>query len=315
MSLKVSDKSKADRIDVRAEGNWWTNLAGKGSIYGAANAPTYKDVCQGQMGNCWFLSSLLAIALKKQGPQFLADRLLDNSDEWVFCTLWDGAKREHLMKAKKQHAKQASLDASGKVIGKAATTESSALWVSMFQVFASAFTCFKTNVADVVYDAKNPSLTRLNSGYPHVGLAILTGRDTQYGDMTGAWNVLQSKATAGNPIVLNSKKASDLQAMYPGHGTSALNHIVVEGLVGGHAYAVWDVGNHQFGPVGPTNPPVKALRLVNPWGRVTRDYVAADGFLPDDVVGQGDFWMPWDDVEDHFSHYFYSEQDLGGPLT
>src|SRR6516225_12199680 len=87
MPLVVSDKSKADRIDVRAEGKWWTRLAGTGTIYPTAGLG-YRDVCQGQMGNCWFLCAPLAIALKQQGADFLQNRLLDNGDEWVFCELW-----------------------------------------------------------------------------------------------------------------------------------------------------------------------------------------------------------------------------------
>ena len=308
MALIVTDKSKADRIDVRAEGKWWTRLAGTGTIYPTAGAAKYKDVCQGQMGNCWFLSGLLSIALKKEGAKFLQDRMLDNGDEWVFCSLWDGGKKPHLMKAKKQVAKQQSGG------GDALSTEDSKLWVSMFQVFGAAFWSQTDDTKNVLYEPKNPNLNRLNDGFPDNALTLLTGKTTGWGAISGSYAMVRAKHTAGYPVILNSKSAGELQAMFPGDASAALNHVVVKGIVGGHAYAVWDIDAHQFGPVGPTNPPVQAIRLCNPWGRCVRSYSSKTTFKAIDVAGQGDFWIPWSSAEKFFTQYFYAEEALGNAI-
>jgi hypothetical protein len=311
MPLVVSDKSKADRIDVRAEGKWWTRLAGTGTIYPTAGLG-YRDVCQGQMGNCWFLCAPLAIALKQQGADFLQNRLLDNGDEWVFCELWDGGKKPHLMKAKKQTAKQ------GNPLGGAAiTTETSALWVSMFQVFGAAFASHHDIVAEVIYEPKNPNLNRLNDGFAHVALAILTGKNAGWGNIAdgGAYSTVQARHQAGYPVILDSKSVADLLAAHPTAGIGILNHIVVQGIVGSHAYAVWDIGNRQFGPVGSGNPPVPAIRLCNPWGRCTRQYSTKDNFTVIDIQGQGDFWIPWNAVQASFRYYNWADQPLGNAIA
>jgi hypothetical protein len=312
MPLVVTDKGKADRIDVRAEGKWWTRLAGTGTIYPTAGL-SYRDVCQGQMGNCWFLCAPLAIALKQQGADFLRNRLLDNGDEWVFCELWDGGQRPHLMKAKKQFAKQkASTDGTPAI-----TTESSALWVSMFQVFGAAFVSNNENVAKVTYEPKNPNLNRLNDGFAHVPLAMLTGKNAGYGNIAdgGAYTTVQARHAAGYPVTLDSKGVAALLAAHPAAGVGILNHVVVQGIVGSHTYAVWDIGNHQFGPVGVGNPPVPAIRLCNPWGRCTRAYSTKDNYTVIDVQGQGDFWIPWDAVQASFLYYNWAEQQLGNAIA
>ncbi|OYU26193.1 MAG: hypothetical protein CFE41_17330 [Burkholderiales bacterium PBB2] len=308
MALTVADKTKAQRIDVRAEGKWWTKLAGTGTLYPSGGVVVYTDITQGQLGNCWYLSSLLSIALRQNGATFLQDRMLDNGDEFVFCSLWDGGKRQHLMKAKKQFALQESGS------GAAMKTENSALWVSMFQVFGAAFMSNSFDATKIVYEPKNPNLIRMNSGFPKCALAMLTGKDAVRTAIAGQYNAMLGHHAAGYPMVVQSKQTPVLQGMFPGPGGIALNHTIIKGIVGSHAYAVWEVGTHQFGPVGVDNPPVPAVRLYNPWGSHIKRYTTTTTWQAVTTAGQGDFWIPWTAFEIFFDCVDHVDEALGNAV-
>lgn len=318
MKLTGEEKTKADRIDVRAGAKWWTRYETQKtkSLYPNPGSPERGDVCQQYMGNCFFLAAILAMALKKDGAQHIRDHLLDTGDEWVFGKLYDGGNKPRLMKARKQYCSQS--DDSGKTM----RTETSALWVCMLQIFASAMVLHNDDPGKVVYDSKNPSLTRLNDGYADSALKVLTGNNTGWGTLDPGWyTTMKLKHTSGYPIVISSKTAADLQQLYPGPGGALLNHTTIKGIVGGHAYAVWDIGKHQFGPISPGNPSVDALRILNPWGRYKQEYTAVPNTASTsykwktiDVAGQGDFWIPASRVEKFFQSFYYSEKALGNAV-
>ena len=309
MALVVTDKSKAQRIDVRAEGKWWTKLAGSAALYPTGGGVSYTDITQGQMGNCWFLGSLLAVALRQDGATFLQDRMLDNGDEFVFCSLWDGGKKSHLMKAKKQYAKQEN--SAG---GAAMTTEDSKLWVSMFQVFGAAFMSNDFDASKIIFEPKNPNLTRMNSGFPKCALTMLTGKDAVRFNIGGQYHNMLGLHAGGHPMVVQSKQTPVLQAMFPGPGGVALNHSIIKGIVGSHAYAVWEVGTHQFGPVGAANPPVPAIRVYNPWGSHIKQYSSTSSWASVTIAGQGDFWMPWTAFETFYECCDVVDEALGNSI-
>jgi Calpain family cysteine protease len=319
MVLTEKQKSDAERLDVRAGEKWWTRLeTNKTALIFPSGDPTSADVTQQYMGNCFWLASILAIALKKDGPQHLKDHLLDSGTEWVYGKLYDGGNKPHLMRAKKQYCSQS--DGSGGTV----KTETSKLWVCMLTVFAAAFKMHEDNPDNIIYDPKNAALLRLNSGYADAALKVLTGAKAVYQSLSTGWYTsLNAKNTAGYPLVINAKKAADLQALFPGAGGAALNHVTVKGIVGGHSYAVRDVGQQVFGAASTQNQAVDAIRIVNPWGRYVQEYQTPDfdssGNRTDkwktvDIVGQGDFWIPASHVPHFFEGFYYSEKALGTPL-
>jgi len=318
MNLTAEQKQRADRIDVRAEGKWWTRYETQKakSIYPGSD-PAYGDVTQQYMGNCFFLASILAIVLKANGAKHIKDHLLDPGDEWVFGKLYDGGDKPHIMKARKQYCSQSD------GAGGTKRTEASALWVSMLAVYGSAFLIYKDKPEDVLYESRNPSLTRLNNGYARSALKLLSGKTATKGLLSTGWYTeMSAKHTAGYPIVINSKRAADLQQLFPGAGGAALNHVTIKGIVGGHSYAVWDVGTKQFGTAGPGNPPVDAIRVLNPWGRYKQNYTAVPTSTSNnyswqtvDVAGQGDFWVPAQIVPKFFAAYYYAELALGNAIA
>ena len=84
MNLTAEQKQRADRIDVRAEGKWWTRYETQKakSIYPGAD-PAYGDVTQQYMGNCFFLASILAIALKTDGAKHFKEET-GTRKEWLW---------------------------------------------------------------------------------------------------------------------------------------------------------------------------------------------------------------------------------------
>jgi hypothetical protein len=267
---------------------------------------------QAFMGNCFFLASVLALTLRKDGAAHLTDHMEDGG-EWIYGRLYDGADTARTMRAKKQYCNMTN-PAGGQSIKIEANSK---LWVSMLQVFASAFVLHNNNAGQVTYDKLNPSLTRLNSGYASSALKVLTGKKVGWqstGDV--AWQTV-FKAKFPYPMVINSKKANALQAMFPAAGVgAALNHTTVHGIVGGHSYAVWNYQAKDFG-----HGPIDAVRIVNPWGYYRQtNYTTADNntfsWNTDSAAGAGgDFWLPLALVPNFFEGFFWSEKSLGAAVA
>ena len=320
MTLTDEQKNSAERIDVRATEKWWSRYETQKtlSLYPSPDSPVYGDVCQRFMGNCWFLASMIAVTLRKEGAQHIKNHLHDTGDEWVYGKLYDSGDKPHLMRARKQYCW-----VSDKATGKGMLTETSALWACMLQVFASAFQIDRDNPKKIIYDSKNASLNRLNSGRAETGLRILTGKKAEAEGLTQGWYVrLLGRHISGYPMAIGSKGAATLQQLFPGQQFTAQNHSLVNGVVGGHMYGIWEVGKHQFGPVQKDNPPVNAIRIVNPWGWYKQTWtpnLANPGryFQPavTSVMGQGDFWIPASIAPDFFQETFYAEQPLGQPAN
>lgn len=311
MNLSDREKASADRIDARATDKWWTRLENSGTALFPPNSPNRDDVTQKFMGNCFFLASVLSLMLRRDGATHVANHMQDEG-EWVYARLYDGNDTGRLMKAKKQACNMKNPGG-----GSSIRTEPSALWVSMLQVFASAFVLYNSDAGKVTYDKLNPSLNRLNDGYASSALKVLTGKNVGVQGLSSGWAAsFKAKFNSGYPMVINSKRAAALQAMFPGAGAgAALNHVTVNGIVGGHSYAVWDIQQKNFG-----SGPIDAVRIVNPWGHYKQtNYTTTDNatfsWHTDGVSTGGDFWLPLALVPNFFVVFFWAEKPLGVPVV
>ncbi|MEO1460390.1 MAG: hypothetical protein AAFV49_22900 [Pseudomonadota bacterium] len=359
MPFSNRQKQNATDVFVRAIGTWFARREQNPlmPLFPPRREPSHSDVEQGGVGNCALLAAIAALTLHADGARHIRDHLEDDMER-VYCKLYSGVGQSHVMKARKQHCHNA---------GGGARTDAGELWVSMLQVFASAF---NTNDRGIVFDARNTCFRRLNGVHPFKALKMLTGARSDWDRIPapvpyallgavpppppprpgpppppprpapaavppplpprpgpaagpppvpprvappGWYTALWNRHRQGYPQVMASRSDADLTMRFAGAPLARLNHGVFEGVVGSHAYAVWDVAQHLF--PGSAVPKL-AIRLVNPWGRTVPRFTSVDPYVWNEVnvQGQSDFWIPMEMATQYFGVIHWAEKDLGGSV-
>jgi len=128
--------------------------------------PSIGDIRQGQIGDCFFLSSLLSIILCDQyKAQYIKDMMLEEQSGTVIVRLYDpGSKSPVYFRTDKCRITEAS--------GANPVSPRTCCWVDVVEACASHFD-MSTNQTK-----GTQSIDRLNTGSPKVALEILLGKDS-----------------------------------------------------------------------------------------------------------------------------------------
>lgn len=243
-----------------------------------------KDIQQGALGDCWFLSACASVA---QRPDLMAKVIPPNQKlcgvgyrgavrfrfwrfgQWVTVCVDDRLPTKN-----------------GKLIyGRC--TERREFWVPLLEK---------------AYAKLHGSYEALDGGLSKDALVDLTGGLAQCFGLEVAGDDLfahmQAIAQHGNAFITCARK-----------GDYKVNEADSSGLVSGHAYTVTDVKNVSINKIG-----VELMRIRNPWGDATEwkgawgdcnsvwdsvdeDTKQAMGF---ESSADGEFWMSFDDFCTHF---------------
>ncbi|HEY6338129.1 MAG TPA: hypothetical protein VIW68_06520 [Candidatus Sulfotelmatobacter sp.] len=161
MALQVPSGAVVHEVWPTGNTKWWTKLEPTQTLF-PTGSPKVGDVAQGQIGNCFLLAAVLAI-LNQPGGKTYIENMMKEDGAYVIARLYDGDRAVYL-RAKKMLCvmKQDSGAAQP-------TAPGSRLWVSMIEIFCSAFRW----AGDPVFDPKNANLARLDSGRTELVLKTL----------------------------------------------------------------------------------------------------------------------------------------------
>lgn len=170
---------------------WWSRFAPREAPLFPAGDAHVNDVVQGSIGDCFVLASIIAVLLCPRGKDFIEDMMVDNGDGTVTARLYDEGTARYLRTKKMWVVQQ------GPYIGSTAQTTAPAshLWVSMIEVFLSAFVLNGDKPLFVPNDA---NLRHLNFGHADQVLQVLCGK-------SGSWhpipNYLEETKVQGNALL------------------------------------------------------------------------------------------------------------------
>ena len=158
--LEVPSRATVIPLTVRANPIWWTQLRPDGRLFGGRE-PVPADVMQGDIGNCSVLAAVLSIAYHIGGTRYLKNMFKETSDGKVVCRLYDSASKPVYLESKKMICMKKDPRSVDDGTTKATpVAPGNYLWVSMIEVFCTAFTLAK-DPGRYVLDAKNASFSRL----------------------------------------------------------------------------------------------------------------------------------------------------------
>lgn len=224
-----------------------------GTLFGTTGQPSYGDVKQGLVGDCYLLSALSSLALKN--PQAIKNMITDNHDSLVagddtytvklwnnMANAWDYVTVDSKLPT----------NGSGQLVfnglGNSASSSSNVLWASLIEkaVVQAAQEGWMNRPTENAYN-------NISSGWPSSALQLVTGISNSENAFTTALGVVNT-FNAGSPVIFNTN-------VNPANGQ----------LVADHSYVL-------------TNYDVKTgvFTLFNPWG--VNGGSAGNGFKPGQVT-------------------------------
>jgi hypothetical protein len=247
------------------------------------------DIKQGKLGNCWLLSSIASVA---EHPKLIERIILTKS--------YNNFGYYRLKLCKMAKWKTIVIDdyipcfPFGETIF--SRNSEKEIWVLLLEkAFAKLF----------------GSYNRLIGGDCQQGLIDLTGCPTISLDLTS--EKMKEKIKSGElwRMIVEAEKLQYIGTAGTKEFNSEKNQ---KGLVREHAYSILrivEVENAKFGIIGGTDSTTKLINLRNPWGvfewngdwsdssdRWTPELM--DFICPDIKMGDGNFWMSYEDFLDNF---------------
>ncbi len=201
------------------------------------NGPTYDDVRQGALGDCYFVSSLSAIA--DVDPQRIRDAITINPDNTYSVRFFQNGKPVSVTVAND------FLQTESGRLAYASSTDKGELWVSVME---KAYAQWKGGYQTIG-----------KGGDPAKALAELTGVKSR--------SVIDMRTPAETLYADIRKALQNQEPVVAGTYPAPQSEYAPYGLVGSHAYTVVDAKEEQG---------QKYVVLRNPWGQVEWDGPGAD---------------------------------------
>jgi hypothetical protein len=275
---------------VKAGGKLPTYTEVKGTLW--SGTPTADQVQQGEVGDCFYLSSLASMAQRQ--PELLQSAIHDNGNGTYTVKLYQPQKDGTFKPTAVTVDDKIPEMADGSVAYGGAPDEKSTLWVSIAE---KAFA--KLNRGYTVIDQGGDERDAMSAltGKPSMGMDLSPAKaDAIYGRL--------QKAIAGNKLTTaGTYAAGDINKALAGFRRQGLDPSFDPktfsydkyGVVDSHAYTVTGVSTDATGQ--------KYVELRNPWGET--EPVGADG--KGDGVDDGKFKMKLQDF-----CCLYQEVAIGG---
>jgi hypothetical protein len=217
------------------KGATYEAVKGKAFVKGAADTKDIdpNDVSQGQLGDCYFVAALAALA--HQSPETLRQRVKENGDGTYTVTFHEGGD---VVVDGRFPTKNGNVQFASK--GDESPAEGAELWVMLIE---KAWAKLKGGYEDI-----RGSKVRMSSTD---AMQAITGKETRVlrpGSMNEAelFTVLADAQAKGWPATLGVKNLTDVNEIKAAKAT---------GLVPNHAFAILKVDQAA-----------KTLTLYNPWG-------------------------------------------------
>ena len=217
-------------------GNTYGYSQVSGVLFGA-NGPSYTDVQQGEVGDCYFLAALAEIAIQNRSA--ITSMFIVNGDGTYTVRFFNGSQAQYVTVDQ-----QLPTTSSGTLIfdglGASAASASNVLWVALAEkAYVEINECGWIRPSGLgggvnVY-------TDISSGDPYMVLGQVTGQATVSFEATGdssSFNTLATAFNAGKEVCLASTSAPSSSQ-----------------VIGNHAYAVLAVDTSA-----------QTVTLFNPWG-------------------------------------------------
>ena len=227
----VNPTSESEHV----KGATYEPVKGKPFVKGASDEKDIdpNDVNQGQLGDCYFVAALAALA--KQSPETLRQRVKDNGNGTYTVTFAEGGD---VVVDGRFPMKNGQVQFAGK--GDETPAEGAELWVMLIE---KAWAKLKGGYEDI-----RGSKVRMSSTD---AMQAITGKETRTlrpGSMgeDELFTVLADAEAKGWPVTLGVKNVSD---------PNEVRAVKATGLVPNHAFAVMKVDR-----------PGKTLSVYNPWG-------------------------------------------------
>lgn len=205
-----------------------------GTLFGPNGVDIKHDLQQGGDGDCWFLSSLAAIA--ERDPTFFQNHIKQNPDGTYTATFYDDNGNPVPITVDNTLPE----DGNGNLLY--AKTPDNVLWVAIYE---KAYTIFRSqNGSGHAYDTYDD----INGGWGGTGLHDLTGADSVS---------TQTKDSSLAAVAADLQKG---QAIVTGTFPAPPNAEFLDPnqqIVGSHAYSVESVDLKAHPPT---------ITLLNPWG-------------------------------------------------
>ena len=203
-----------------------------GTLFGAAG-PAYTDMHQGELGDCYFIASLGAIA--KSNPTAIRDMFIDNGDNTWTVRFYNNGVADYVTVNR-----MLPVDGSGNLVfadyRDSATNPGNVLWIAL---------------AEKAYAQWNETGNEGRNGvndYPSIAAGWMADVNAQ---VLGSYPTVNTSTMQGNEQTLINAIAANQAVTIGTDGFSGTQN----GLVGGHAYAV--IGYNQS---------AQEFFLYNPWG-------------------------------------------------
>jgi hypothetical protein len=218
-------------------GTTYTYAAASGTLFGASG-PLYTDVCQGELGDCYFLSGLAATA--KSTPSVITSMFIVNGDGTYTVRFYTTAGKADYVTVNNQLPVDQYGDFVMDGLGYSASSTANVLWVALAEKAFVEWHQTGKELAGGTPGGPN-NYDSINVGLMGVAMTEITDRTNQSGNSftpSSAFTNFVADYNAGSLFEFNSMTTPPLST-----------------VVGNHAYAV--VGY---------NATTQSITLFNPWG-------------------------------------------------
>jgi hypothetical protein len=167
-----------------------------GSLF-ATNGPSYEDIAQGQVGNCYFLAALGSVV--KQSPQQIRTMFLDNGDNTYTVRFYTNGKTDYVTVDRSLPARRGLFHYAN--MGDNINSQDNILWVALAE---KAYAQINESGRLGRTTAEN-SYSALSSGYVSHAITQVTGQRTSYEFVnTTSFATLKSRFDAGKFVAFGS---------------------------------------------------------------------------------------------------------------
>jgi len=201
--------------DLPSSGGYTYQIA-SGTLFGPQGQPSYQQIVQGEVGDCYLLAALGTLA--QRDPQAIQAMITDNHDS---LTPGDDTYTVRFWNSDSNSWDYVTVDSElpvyswGQLVyagmGSYASSTSNVLWVALIE---KAYA--QENQEGTLGKTASNSYAALNSGFPFQALINLTGKTASYSTLTTA-QALASIWSSGGMIILDTKQVTPDPSVVANH--------------------------------------------------------------------------------------------------